>query len=64
MAPLLTPAVTAAMCAVRELLELTCDRCLDPDQIVVATMEIAAISEIFALCGNCTRELPRGYHVA
>jgi hypothetical protein len=60
----LTPALVAAMCAARELPELICDRCLDPDEIVVTTMEIAAIDETFALCGNCTRELPRGYHVA
>ena len=60
----LTPAVVATMCVARQMPELICDRCLDPDEIVVATMEIAAINEAFALCGNCARELPRGHHVA
>jgi hypothetical protein len=60
----LTPSLMAALCAAREQLELICDRCLDPDEIVVATMGIPAIHETFALCGNCTSELPRGFHVA
>ena len=42
---------------------LICDRCQDPDEVVVATMEIPAMDETFTLCGSCTRALPRGYRV-
>ena len=35
----LTPALIAALCAVRKLSELICDRGLNPDEIVVATIE-------------------------
>jgi hypothetical protein len=42
---------------------LICDRCQDPDEVVVATMMISAMDETFALCGGCTRELPRGFRV-
>jgi hypothetical protein len=59
----LTPSVLAALCAAREQPELICDCCLDPDEIVVATMEIAEIDETFALCGACTTQLPRGFHM-
>ncbi len=60
----LTPTAIAALLAAREQPELICDRCVNPNEIVVATMEIAAIAETFALCGNCVSELPRGHHVA
>ena len=60
----LTPSLMAALCAARKQLELICDRCLDPDEFVVATMQISAIDETFTLCGSCARELPRGFHVA
>jgi hypothetical protein len=43
-----TPSAIAALLAIREEDELICDRCQDPD-------------ETLALCGTCTRELPRGY---
>ena len=59
----LTPVVMAAMCVARDQPELICDRCLDPDEIVVSVMAIAAIDETFALCGNCTRKLPSGFQV-
>jgi hypothetical protein len=42
---------------------LICDRCHDPNEVVVATMMISAMDETFALCGGCTRELPRGFRV-
>ncbi len=60
----LTPASIAALLVIREEPELICDRCLDPDQIVVTLMEIAEIDETLALCGSCVSELPRGHHVA
>jgi hypothetical protein len=60
----LTPVVTAAMCVARDQPELICDRCQDPDEIVVSAMAIEAIDKTFALCGNCTRELPSGFQVA
>jgi hypothetical protein len=60
---ILTPSLIAALCAAREQLELICDRCLDPDEIVVATMEIAEIDETFTLCGPCVRQLPQGFRV-
>jgi hypothetical protein len=53
-----------ALCAARDEPELICDRCKNPDEIVVATVEIAAIGETYALCGTCTRELPTGFMVA
>jgi hypothetical protein len=59
----LTPSLIAALCAARELPELICDRCLDPDAIVVATMEISEIDETFTLCGTCARQLPRGFQM-
>jgi hypothetical protein len=60
----LTPIAMAALLADREQPELICDRCLNPEEIVVATMEIAAIEQTFMLCGDCARDLPRGFHVA
>jgi hypothetical protein len=60
----LTATAIAALLAVREQPELICDRCLNPDEVVVAKMKIAAINETFALCGSCARELPTGHHVA
>ena len=60
----LTPNLIVALCAAREQIELICDRCQNPDEIVVATVEIVAIGETFALCGACTRELPKGFMVA
>jgi len=59
----LTPSLVAALCAARAQTMLICDRCQDPDEIVVATMEIPAMDETFTLCEGCTRELPRGYRV-
>jgi hypothetical protein len=60
----ITPKLMLALCAAREQAELICDRCQNPDEIVVATVEIAAIGETFALCGACTRDLPKGFQVA
>ena len=60
----LTPDLTVALCAAPEQPELICDRCQDPDEIVVATVEITAIGETLAICGACTRELPQGFAVA
>ena len=59
----LTPSSIAALCAARAQTMLICDRCQDPDEVVVATMEIPAMGETFTLCGDCTRELPRGFRV-
>jgi hypothetical protein len=59
----LTPELTVALCVAREQAELICDRCRNPDEIVIATVEIAAIGETLALCGACTRELPKGFAV-
>ena len=61
---LLTPSLIADLCVDREQLELICDRCQDPDELVVAAMQILALEETFTLCAGCARELPRGYHVA
>jgi hypothetical protein len=60
----LTPNLIVALCAAREESELICDRCQNPDEIVVAAVEIAAIGETYALCGTCMRELPKGFVVA
>ena len=43
---------------------LTCDRCHELDEIVVAIMEIEPLEETWALCGSCKQELPRGFHLA
>lgn len=43
---------------------LTCDRCHEVDEIVVAIMEIEPLEETWALCGPCKQELPRGFHLA
>jgi hypothetical protein len=59
----LTPTSIAALCAVRAQTMLICDRCQDPHEAVVATIEIPAMDETFTLCGGCTRELPRGFSV-
>ena len=59
----LTPSLIAALCAARAQTMLICDRCQDPDEVVVATMEIPAMDETLTLCGGCTRELPRGFRV-
>ena len=59
----LTPILIAALCAARAQTMLICDRCQDPDEVVVATVEIPAMDETFTLCGGCTRELPRGFRV-
>jgi hypothetical protein len=59
----LTPILIAALCAARAQTMLICDRCHDPNEVVVATMMISAMDETFALCGGCTRELPRGFRV-
>ena len=59
---LLTPSLIAALCAARAQPTLICDRCQDPDEIVVSTMAISVIDETFTLCGSCARELPRGFH--
>jgi hypothetical protein len=56
-----TPTAIAALLAIRELEELICDRCQDPDEPVVVTMLVEAIDHTFALCGPCARELPKGY---
>ena len=62
----LTPAVMATLLATRRQPDLICDRCLDPNEIVVAAMEIATIDEnvalcTLALCRSCLSELPRGH---
>jgi hypothetical protein len=59
----LTPTLTAALCASRAQPMLICNRCEDPDEVVVSTMEIPAMDETFTLCGSCTTELPRGFRV-
>ena len=59
----LTPSSIAALCAARAQTMLICDRCQDPNEVVVATIMISAMDETFALCGGCTRELPRGFRV-
>ena len=59
----LTPSLIAALCTARAQTMLICDRCQDPDEVVVVTMEIPAMDETFTLCGGCTRELPRGFRV-
>jgi hypothetical protein len=59
----LTPTSIAALCAARAQTMLICDRCQDPHEAVVATIEIPAMDETFTLCGGCTRELPRGFSV-
>lgn len=59
----LTPSLIAALCAARAQTMLICDRCENPDEVVVATMEIRAMDETFTLCGGCTRELPGGFRV-
>ena len=56
-----TPSAIAALLAIREEDELICDRCQDPDEPLAAMLVIDAIDETLALCGTCTRELPRGY---
>jgi hypothetical protein len=58
----LTPSLIANLCVARMQSELICDRCQDPDEIVVMTISILPIEEPFALCGACARELPRGFH--
>ena len=60
----LTPNLIVALCAAREQAELICDRCQNSDEIVVATVEIAAIGETLAVCGACMRELPKGFVIA
>jgi hypothetical protein len=57
----ITPTAIAALLATRELDELICDRCQDPEESIIAAMRIDAIDQTFALCAKCTRELPRGY---
>jgi len=59
----LTPILIAALRAARAQTMLICDRCRDPDEVVVATMVIPAMDKTFALCGCCTRELPHGFRV-
>ena len=59
----LTPSLIAALCTAHAQTMLICDRCQDPDEVVVATMEIPAMDETFTLCVGCTRELPRGFRV-
>jgi hypothetical protein len=58
---LVTPAAIEALLASREEDDLICDRCLDPDEPLAATMMVEAIGLTFALCGACARELPKGY---
>ena len=60
----LTPNLIVALCAAREQTVLICDRCKNPEEIVVATVEIVAIGEQLALCGTCMSELPKGFAVA
>jgi hypothetical protein len=56
-----TPDGIEALLATREEDELICDRCLDADEPHSAMLVIEAIDQTFALCGTCTRELPKGY---
>lgn len=57
------PPDAGALCAARAQTMLICDRCQDPAEVVVATMEIPALDKTYTLCGGCTRELPRGFRV-
>jgi hypothetical protein len=59
----LTPSLIAALCVARAQTMLICDRCEDPDAVVVSTMEIPAMDGTFTLCGSCTRALPGGFRV-
>jgi hypothetical protein len=43
---------------------LTCDRCHEVEEIVVAIMEILPLKQSWALCGPCKQELPNGFHRA
>jgi hypothetical protein len=42
---------------------LTCDRCHNFDEIVVAIMQILQLEETWALCGPCRQELPIGFRL-
>jgi hypothetical protein len=48
--------VIVSLCAARDEAELGCDRFPDPDEIVVAMMQIVGIEEYFALCDGCERD--------
>jgi len=50
--------LAAAECEARVL--MVCDRCHDVEEIVVAVMEIVQLNQIWALCGICASELPKG----
>jgi hypothetical protein len=54
----------AAGTAVVEGKLLTCDRCHDVSEIVIAIMWIHSIEQGWALCGLCAQKLPDGLHVA
>jgi hypothetical protein len=57
-------AIPAGVLARRADSFLICDRCHDADEIVVALMEILPLEGRWALCGPCSQEMPRGFHVA
>jgi hypothetical protein len=59
----LTPSLIAALCAARAQTVLICDRCQEPDEVVVATMEIPAMDETFTLYERIATRLSRGLSV-
>jgi hypothetical protein len=42
---------------------LTCDRCHDVEEVVVAILRIRALNKTVAVCGHCMQEVPRGFTV-
>jgi hypothetical protein len=50
-------------CAIARQSLLICERCKNVEEVVVAIMQIVQLDETWALCGNCTRELPAGHHL-
>ena len=55
----LTPSLIAALCAARAQTMLICDRCENPDEVVVATMEIPAMDETFTLLRRLYERIAR-----
>ncbi len=44
--------------------ELVCRRCLNVGEAIAGVLVMLEGDEIWALCGPCWRELPRGMHAA
>jgi hypothetical protein len=42
---------------------LTCERCHNSKEVVVATMRILPFDKSWALCGACLSEMPKGYQL-